>query len=184
MTEKTATKIQKLISHLKDFTPCGFTLRKPSAQDGAHIHALIARCAPLDTNSLYCNLLQASHFADTAIVAEDDTGVCGFISGYRLPTAPNTLFVWQVAVDARMRGQGLASRMLLQLLANQQGVQFLHTTITEANKASWHTFERLARTLEAPLSSREFFNKHQHLNGQHDSEFLVEIGPFFAHQEQ
>lgn len=127
---------------------------------------------------MYCNLLQASHFADTAILAEMQDEVVGFISGYRLPQQLNTLFVWQVAVDSRARGQGLASRMLKQLIRNQQGVEFLHTTITEHNTASWNTFKRLARDLSAELSSREFFNKDQHLGGQNDSEFLVEIGPF------
>lgn len=160
-------------------------LRKPTDLDGSAIHALIARCAPLDTNSMYCNLLQASHFADTAILAEMQGEAVGFISGYRLPQQPNTLFVWQVAVDSRARGQGLASRMLKQLLSNQQGVNTLHTTITESNAASWNTFKRLARDLNTELSSREFFNREQHLGGQSDSEFLVEIGPFqFSNLEQ
>src|SRR5690606_42164986 len=65
---------------------------------------LVARCQPLDTNSVYCNLLQCSDFADTAIAAEDANGqLVGFISGYRPPSRPDTLFVWQVAVDASMR---------------------------------------------------------------------------------
>lgn len=154
------------------------TLRKPAASDGAAIHALIARCAPLDSNSLYCNLLQASHFADTAVLAEYQGQTIGFISGYRLPQQPNTLFVWQVAVASQARGHGLASRMLLALLAREPEIKWLHTTITPSNQASWHTFSRLARTLNAPLNSREFFNREQHLANQHDSEMLVEIGPF------
>src|SRR5690554_7602315 len=46
------------------------SLRKPTVTDGSAVHALIARCAPLDTNSMYCNLLQCFHFAGTAVVAE------------------------------------------------------------------------------------------------------------------
>ena len=158
-------------------TTC-ITLRKPTALDGAAIHALIACCVPLDTNSLYCNLLQASHFADTAVLAEHQGQIIGFISGYRLPQQPNTLFVWQVAVASQARGHGLASRMLLELLSRQPNIEFLHTTITPSNQASWHTFSRLARTLNAPLNSRELFNREQHLANQHDTEMLVEIGPF------
>lgn len=44
-------------------------LRVPTLEDGPGIHALVAQCPPLDTNSRYCNLLQCHHFADTSIVA-------------------------------------------------------------------------------------------------------------------
>lgn len=161
------------------------SLRKPTVTDGSKVHALIARCAPLDTNSMYCNLLQCFHFADTAILAELNGEPVGFISGYRLPQTPSTLFVWQVAVDKVARGQGLASRMLKALVEQQGGeITHLHTTITESNEASWNTFRRLARDLNAPLNSKELFNKETHLGGEHDSEFLIDIGPFSqAHQE-
>lgn len=161
------------------------TLRKPTLTDGSEVHALIARCAPLDTNSMYCNLLQCFHFADTAILAEMNGQPVGFISGYRLPQQTDTLFVWQVAVDKAARGQGLASRMLQGLVEQQgEGVRRLHTTITKANEASWNTFRRLARDLDAPFNSHELFNKDEHLAGEHDSEFLIDIGPFGqTHQE-
>ena len=175
MTYKTLNNTEESITSLNNIR-----LRKPTLTDGTAVHALISRCAPLDSNSLYCNLLQCFHFADSAILAEDNTeSLVGFISGYRLPQQPDTLFVWQVAVDSRARGQGLASQMLLQLLAHQNNeVQYLHTTITEANSASWNTFKRLARKLKTEFSSHELFNREAHLGGEHDSEFLIQIGPF------
>src|SRR3546814_16914023 len=42
-----------------------FSFRNPVAEDAQAIHDLIAACPPLDTNSLYCNLLQCTHFAET-----------------------------------------------------------------------------------------------------------------------
>ena len=154
--------------------------RKPNPEDGAAVHALVAACAPLDPNSLYCNLLQCTHFRDTAILAERDGTLMGFISGYRLPEQPDTLFVWQVAVSAQARGQGLASRLLTELLARPQlsSVRHLHTSITPGNTASYRTFERLAQTLEAPLQERVMYDKELHFNGEHDTEMLVHIGPF------
>ena len=93
------------------------TLRKPNSTDGFALNNLVERCKPLDTNSVYCNLLQCHDFADTAIAAETADGdMVGFISGYRPPARQDTLFVWQVAVDSRMRGQGLALKMLLALI--------------------------------------------------------------------
>ena len=154
-------------------------LRQPKKQDGIHVHHLIASCKPLDINSLYCNILQCHHFSDTSILAELNGKIVGFISGYRLPEQPDTLFVWQVAVSPEVRGSGLATRMLSSLIKrHQDNISFLHTSITESNAASWNTFRRIAKQFDAPLNSDVLFDRDQHLDGKHDTEFLVQIGPF------
>lgn len=131
-------------------------------------------------NSDYCNLLQCTHFAETCVVAEDDSGPVGWISGYRPPSEPGTFFVWQVAVDPRARGTGLGGRMLMALLRRpaNKGVTTLTTTITEANEASWALFGALARRLGAPIHRRPHFERATHFAGQHETEHLVSIGPF------
>ena len=86
------------------------TLRKPTKDDGYRLHQLVAECPPLDPNSIYCNLLQCSHFAETGVAAEKGGDLVGFISGYIPPQQPETVFVWQVAVHEKGRGQGLAKR--------------------------------------------------------------------------
>lgn len=157
------------------------TLRKPEPTDGFALNELVARCAPLDTNSVYCNLLQCGDFADTAITAINAEGdMVGFISGYRPPQKPNTLFVWQVAVDSRMRGQGLALRMLLGLVERvaAEGVTHLETTISPGNDASEALFKKAFRQLGAEYSTRTIFSREQHFNGQHDDEVLYSAGPF------
>ena len=124
--------------------------RQPTDEDGYPLHQLVARCQPLDTNSVYCNLLQCTDFADTAIAAENAQGeLVGFISGYCPPARPDTLFVWQVAVDSSMRGQGLALRMLLALVARlaPHGVQYIETTITPDNAASQALFLKAFKQL-------------------------------------
>ena len=83
-------------------------IRTPAASDGAAVNELIERCKPLDENSVYCNLLQCSHFNDTCVLAEAEGEVVGFVSGYLLPKRDDRLFVWQVAVDERARGRSLA----------------------------------------------------------------------------
>lgn len=162
-------------------------LRQPNRQDGAAVFDLIGRCQPLDSNSMYCNLLQCHHFSQSSVIAEHNGDVVGFISGYRLPDQTDTLFVWQVAVDRRMRGQGLAGRMLHTLLQRQgHAVRYLHTSITANNAASWNTFKRLALDLGAPLTTQVMFDREQHFDSRHDTESLVVIGPFslFAQAEQ
>jgi len=155
------------------------TLRAPTAEDGAAVYELIAQCPPLDTNSMYCNLLQSSHFSETSVAAELDENIVGFISGYVLPKQPDTLFIWQVAVGEKARGQGLAGRMLRDILDRPatEKVAFIETTITSDNRPSWALFESLANKLSAELNHSVMFDRQQHFADQHDTEMLVRIGP-------
>ena len=159
-------------------------LRAPTPNDGASVFRLISRCPPLDINSMYCNLLQCTHFAGTSVAAvqsdNSNEELVGFISAYLLPEREDTLFIWQVAVDERARGIGLAGNMLKHILNRPQCSQITHleTTITESNKASWALFESLANKLGAPLQKSVMFDRDKHLAGEHDTEFLVHIGPF------
>jgi L-2,4-diaminobutyric acid acetyltransferase len=150
------------------------------ATDGAAVYHLIERCPPLDTNSRYCNLLQCTHFADTAIVAERNGEMVGFVSGYVDPRRTDTLFVWQVAVDPECRGQRLATRMLTKLLEREscRGVRYLTTSITPDNTASQRTFRALADALDANLTTTPWLSSQRHFEGCHDPEDLIRIGPF------
>jgi L-2,4-diaminobutyric acid acetyltransferase len=154
-------------------------LRRPVAEDGPAITALIAACPPLDPNSAYCNLLQCSHFAGTSIVAERGGEIVGWISGYRPPADPSRLFVWQVAVSEAARGQALAGRMLDGLVERPEaeGVTHVITTVTRDNHASWAMFRKWASRRGAPLSERELFLQDRHFAGRHATEWQVEIGP-------
>ena len=154
-------------------------LRNPTAADGYAVNQLINHIPELDSNSCYCNLLQCSHFSETSILAEHQGEVVGFISGYRKPQASETLFVWQVAVSPSARGLGLATKMLLNLLASETNASVSHveTTITADNAPSWALFTRLANQFDAPLERALMFDRVAHFNDQHDSELLVRIGP-------
>ncbi len=154
-------------------------LRRPCAEDGAQITALIAAAPPLDRNSAYCNLLQCTDFADTCVVAERGGRIVGWVSGYRPPAAPDDMFVWQVAVDSSARGEGLAARMLDALIARPAaaGATSLITTITEANAASWALFAAFARRHGAGLTKAPRFERDAHLGGTHDTEWEARIGP-------
>lgn len=159
-------------------------LRPPTLEDGMDVYRLIESCPPLDTNSSYCNLLQCSHFSDTSVAAEIDGRLVGFISGYKAPNKiadkADTLFIWQVAVAESARGLGLASRMLSAILDRQEcaTVEYLETTITQDNQASWALFEGLAKKRSAILQRLDWMDKELHFSGLHDSETLVRIGPF------
>lgn len=129
---------------------------------------------------MYCNLLQCTHFADTSVAAEQQDELVGFVSGYRIPQRPDTLFIWQVAVSEQGRGQGLAAQMLEHILTRPgcREVTHLETTITEANRASWALFERWADKRHAEVSTSPLFRRDIHFEGGHDTEILLRIGPF------
>ncbi len=154
------------------------SLRIPRASDGLALHQLVENCPPLDPNSLYCNLLQCSHFADTAVAAECDGELVGFISGFIPPNKPDTLFVWQVAVDASMRGRGLGAQMLNELI-ERTGASYMETTVTADNGASWGMFRSFARSRDTQCEDcGPLFERKQHFGDKHDSEHLARLGPF------
>jgi L-2,4-diaminobutyric acid acetyltransferase len=159
--------------------PEQITFRAPRTEDGAAVWHLIRSCEPLDENSLYCNLLQCDHFGDTCVAAEraNDGALVGWVSAYLLPDDPQTLFVWQVAVDESAQGQGVAGKMLTALMERQAcaDVRRLKTTITRDNAASWALFRSFARRQGAELRSEPYFRKDDHFDGAHVTEHMVTI---------
>lgn len=152
--------------------------RAPNTEDGTAVWRLIRSCEPLDENSLYCNLLQCDHFSDTCIVAERGEGdIVGWVSAYLMPDDPGVLFVWQVAVDESVQGQGVAKRMLKALLQRDAcaDARTLKTTITSDNAASWALFKSFARNNGAELKSEPYFRKNDHFDGAHATEHMVTI---------
>ncbi|WP_347340173.1 diaminobutyrate acetyltransferase [Bradyrhizobium brasilense] len=156
-----------------------FQLRKPSPADGPAVTRLVAACAPLDSNSAYCNLLQCTHFTDSCLVAERHAQILGWVSGYRPPSEPNSFFVWQVAVAKAARGKGLAQRMINALLdrPSAESAKYLLTTVTDDNAPSWALFNGLARAWGAPLIRSVMFECDAHFAGKHATEWLARIGP-------
>jgi len=123
----------------------------PEASDGAAFHDLIEQCPPLEPNTTYAYLLFCTHFAQTSLVARDGDGLVGCIAGYRPPTHPDTVFVWQIGVHERGRGHGLGPKMLHALTDRllSDGVRFVEATVAPSNKASDRLFRRFADLMDA-----------------------------------
>jgi L-2,4-diaminobutyric acid acetyltransferase len=153
--------------------------RRPTIDDAPAVHHLIAACPPLDCNSRYAYLLICRDFADSCILAEDNTGrPIGVITGYRPPNRPDTLFVWQVAVHPASRGQGLARHMLESLLDRpiHQDVRWVEATVGPQNTASRALFASLASSRDVNLSAEPLFDTDV-LGSGHEPEWLHRIGP-------
>ncbi len=153
--------------------------RHPVREDGQAVHDLVEASGKLDTNSLYTNFLQCTHFSSTCMLAELDGVIIGWVSGYRPPEETSTLFVWQVAVAQAARGKRLARRLLSTLLESDGcvGVEQVKTTITPDNSSSWKMFEGFADEFDAVVTDKVWLCGERHFGNDHDSEHMLTIGP-------
>lgn len=186
------------------------TIRPPREGDAAQIWQLVNRCDALDTNSPYAYLLLCSHFADTGLVirrrpestsapdtlsdacAKDDSAgdpesaegpVVAFVLGYRPPANEKAVFVWQVAVAAEMRGQGLG-RMLLDALFDRcherHATEYLEATVTPSNMPSRSLFTHFARDRDAQIQEHVAYDASSFPvveGAKHEDEICLRIGP-------
>lgn len=156
-------------------------LREPTVADGSDLWRLAKGTGVLDTNTPYAYLLWARDFAPTSVIAEVEGEPAGFISGYLKPSDPQTIFIWQVAVDSRFRGRGLAKKMLFELAARSRAGR-LETTITEDNQASIALFTALAREHGTQLTRKSLFTEDlfpaaEESGEQHAAEDLYTVEP-------
>ncbi|HLT63798.1 MAG TPA: diaminobutyrate acetyltransferase [Pseudohongiella sp.] len=165
--------------HEQPDTQPDILIRQPVPDDGPAVLDLIRRSAFLDTNSLYCYLLLCTHFSTTSAVAVRDGQLAGVITAYVPPQHPDTLFVWQVAVDSSARGHGLASRMLDHILGRPGTLQirFVEATVAADNKASRALFSSLARRFRASVQESVMFEREQFSPALQYTEYKLSIGP-------
>lgn len=165
----------------------GVELRQPTLDDGAAMWRMARDSRVLDVNASYAYLLWARDFAATSVVAVDhdaEGGAAhvGFVSGYRRPDQPDTLMIWQVAVDSSQRGRGIARKMLDAIFDRDSSLTVMETTITEDNAASIALFGSFAEARDmsferSPLfDASDFPEDSDHPDG-HDAELLFRIAP-------
>lgn len=159
-------------------------LRRPSGDDGATIWALARDSGKLDLNSPYAYMMMGHFFPETCVLAEIDDEPVGSVIGFAPPARPNALFVWQVTVTDRVRGLGLASRMIEHLLwtAPLKGqARWLEASVTPSNEPSRKLFQGIARRHGAPCAVEPLFHEHDFPQTEADESFeaehLFRIGP-------
>ncbi|MCZ8521874.1 MULTISPECIES: diaminobutyrate acetyltransferase [Paenibacillus] len=162
-------------------------LRMPVREDGAAVWKLIRDAGTLDLNSAYCYLLLSDHFRSTCLVAEDDKGICGFISAFRCPDRPDTLFVWQIAVAPSRRRRGLGRKLLKTLLSGAacREIRYVEATVGPSNLASRGLFLRTAHEYgtECRLSAGYPASMFP-ADKAHEEELLIRFGPLPKQSER
>lgn len=78
-----------------------------------------------------------------------------------------------------MRGQGLAIKMMMDILKRKEteSVEFIETTVTPSNQASRSLFGKLASKLNTDLQKSTFFTSDLFGESNHEEELLLQIGP-------
>ncbi|WP_373232898.1 diaminobutyrate acetyltransferase [Cohnella sp.] len=152
--------------------------RLPGKNDGASMWRMVKESGKLDLNSPYHYLTMSHWFSDSCRLAEDphNNRLVGMVTGFRQPSHPETLFVWQIAVDDHYRGRGIARRLLDELTANRK-IRYVEATISPSNLSSKRLFEKWAAARQASIVISEGFSETCFPGQQHEREDLYRIGP-------
>lgn len=152
-------------------------LRTPEAGDSPRIAALARRSACRGAASLQPELLNDPTFRETSVVAELDGELVGFVSAYRLPYDPGTLFIWHVEEAEAARNSGVSALMLGHLMRSDicADVTRVQTAIKPVDEPSWALFRRFARWQRAPMDIQPSYTQALTPFARHETDLLVTI---------
>ncbi|MDB2414805.1 diaminobutyrate acetyltransferase [Rickettsiales bacterium] len=169
----------------QNYTTKSINFDLPKVSDGSSIYNLIKSSGNLDVNSEYLYLLLCEHYSDTCSVAKSGDEIIGFTSAYFIPNQNDTLFIWQVAVSPDHRNQGIALKMIKDILNRDfcNNVKSVQATISPSNKASRALFKSLAYEFNTNICEKPFFDKNN-FNNTHEDENLFTVGPLSSNQKQ
>jgi L-2,4-diaminobutyric acid acetyltransferase len=148
--------------------------------DARTIWEKVTGCAELDGNSYYCYFLLCSRFNQTTYVATIDGELVGFSTGFLTPNSPSTLFIWQMFVDPKWRGEQVAANLIRHTVTNQEITpRYIEATIDPANEASRRTFASVASTYNCRWDERPYLQAADFasLSEIHPPENLIRVGP-------
>jgi L-2,4-diaminobutyric acid acetyltransferase len=152
-----------------------YDLDKPAANDDVAMW-ILATEAGLDSDSSRVNQLFCRELADTSVVARTQGELVGFAGGYRLPTSPDVLFVWKVAVSKAHRQQGVGRAMLLQLRRrlHSRGVWWMEASVPAESHCSRRLFQSFALAAGARYAELQPSGATSPTPG--DTELLLRVG--------
>lgn len=153
--------------------------RIPQKKDAKRIVDLIKIGGTLDLNSEYLYLLQTTHFNETCCVAVCEDEIIGFVSGYLVPNEEEKLFIWQVAVSSKFRGQNLAKQIIMDIFNRnnlKKQIKYILSTVSPSNKSSQRVFEKVSIDFDTDIKSKTLFSLNDFIDA-HEEEVQYLIGP-------
>ena len=123
------------------------SLRRAGAADLEGIRSFVAGSPPLDLHTPYTYWVLLHWFSDYCFVAEEEEEFAGFLTA--LPVPDSSLFIWQIGVAHRFRGQGVGTRLLEAAVgkAREKGAGRICFSIEAGNAGSLGLFRRFAGSL-------------------------------------
>lgn len=154
---------------------------RPTANDGSRMWRLVRESGRLDLNSPYSYMMMGQWFGETCRLAEDRKSrrLAGMVTGFRLPSSPDTLFIWQIAVDPDFRGKGIGVALLDTLIRELEGIRYVEATISPSNAPSVGLFRNWAACSKAPIVVSPMFAEGHFPEVGHEEERLYRIGPLW-----
>lgn len=122
-------------------------IRATEAHDGATLAELVRATHVLEPATGYAYVMMADLFGDTCAVAELDGQAVGCVIGMRPPRNTEALFVWQIGVQPRAQGRGIAQAMLDAILERPacSDITEVRATVAPSNTPSEGMFRAFAR---------------------------------------
>lgn len=152
-------------------------LEKPTSKDGASMWELVCETGVLDVNSSYSYLMMCKFFSETCLVAKNNGDLAGFVTAFRPPEKPDTIFIWQIGVSSKYRGNGIGTKLLDKLLEDCENVNYLEATVTPSNQPSESLFRGIAKKNGANCEVFECFSEDHFPESGHEPELTYRIGP-------
>ncbi|GEM_PF-3598627 len=153
--------------------------RKASVEDAKEIHTIVKNTPGIDDNSLYYYSLWLKEFDQSNVVATQNNKIIAFLTAFRKPKDPETLFLWQLAAIPRHGVPDLGVRLAYHLIDyeidnNLSGVE---ATIDLNNKSILYVMKKIEKKYNGKMLMEEYLSE-DFLSGNdehHHSETLLKI---------
>ena len=137
-------------------------IRTAQQNDFLDVYTFISQCKPLENYSEHFYKIMLRYFGNTCFIAEFKKDIIGFIMCFISQMDAKTMFIWQIGVFSKFRGNEIG-KMLLK----------------EAEKtAQVYRCKRIELTVDPEnVPSQKFFEKQGYENISHlEGEFIGVLG--------
>ena len=133
----------------------GPNIRTCTPDDLQRVSRFVESCPPLERHTGFTYWVTFNFWGDTCFVATEGDEIVGYASGVGAGTSPDLIYIWQVGVAERYRGNGLSRRLISKVAeaAREKGFRRANVSIAPDNAASLSAFRRVAADLGHELEA-------------------------------
>jgi diaminobutyrate acetyltransferase len=125
------------------------TIRRTTENDFLEVYNFVSKCKPLENYFEHFYKIMLRYFGNTCFIAEFKKDIIGFIMGCISQVDPKTMFIWQIGVFSKFRGNEIGAMLLKELEKTAKG----------------SNCERIELTIDPEnISSQKFFEKQDYQN--------------------